>query len=540
MWKRRILKKNMRASLKSNYWCMIAVCFLSAVLTTAYTSSTSFLSLYNPQRTAYEAESNFSEGGQSNAMLLSNAVGRVTDRSRSRLFSYEPLNTAADIFIGLYTNGKSLFFSVLRAADSILDNHSQWISFFLSAGVVTGLLYYIFIANIILIGESRFFLETRMYRKTSLTRLFYLYKLRYIRNPAWIMFCRGLYQWLWNLTIVGGLIKHYEYSMIPFILAENPAISRKDVFLLSKRLMKGNKWRMFLLHFSFAGWQLLTLFTLGILGFLYVNPYVTGTDAELYMELRNHYIRCRMAGYEKLNDSLLSLVPSQDELLISKALYDDSEGPYMKISYFAPEQYPMFMFSIQPPMGTVKMPVRADKHYGFLPGMFLFFCFSFLAWILEGVVHLVRNGDSLNLGFLFGPWLPMYSLCALVLLIFIKRFIHNPILTFMMTGAAYTVIKYAVFVLLNDVWHIAPSVNTVYFLNMDGNAFLGGAVFFALTGCAFLYYMAPRWDSLFCKLPCYVQIGLCTLLWGLFIADLLYTGSHLDLYSEVSRLLPSP
>lgn len=297
---------------------------------------------------------------------------------------------------------------------------------------------------------------------------------------------------------------------------------------------------MFLLHFSFAGWQLLTLFTLGILGFLYVNPYVTGTDAELYMELRNHYIRCRMAGYEKLNDSLLSLVPSQDELLISKALYDDSEGPYMKISYFAPEQYPMFMFSIQPPMGTVKMPVRADKHYGFLPGMFLFFCFSFLAWILEGVVHLVRNGDSLNLGFLFGPWLPMYSLCALVLLIFIKRFLHNPILTFMMTVAAYTVIKYAVFVLLNDVWHIAPSVNTVYFFNMDGNAFLGGAVFFALTGCAFLYYMAPRWDSLFCKLPCYVQIGLCTLLWGLFIADLLYTGSHLDLYSEVSRLLPSP
>ena len=29
---------------------------------------------------------------------------------------------------------------------------------------------------------------------------------------------------LWYLTIVGGFIKHYEYSMIPYILAENPEI----------------------------------------------------------------------------------------------------------------------------------------------------------------------------------------------------------------------------------------------------------------------------------------------------------------------------
>lgn len=536
MWKRKILKKNMRASLKSNYYCMIAVCFLCAVLTTAYTSSTSFLSLYNPQTTDHETAANFSEG-RSNAMLLSNAVGQITDRSRSRLFSYTPLNTAAVIFIDLYTNGKSLLFSALKAVNSLFDNRSHWISFFLSAGVAASLLYHIFIANIILVGERRFFLETRMFRRTSISKLFYLYKLRYVRNPAWVLFCRDLYQWLWNLTIAGGIIKHYEYSMIPFILAENPAISRKDVFLLSKRLMKGSKWRMFLLHFSFAGWRLLALSTLGILGFLYVNPYVTGTDAELYMELRNHYIRCRMAGYKELNDSLLSLVPSQDELLINKALYDDSQGPYTKISYFAPEQYPMFMFSVQPPMGTVKMPVRADKQYGFLPGTFLFFCFAFLAWILEGFIHLVGNGVFLNLGFLFGPWLPMYALCALVLLVFIKKLINRPILTFLMTGAAYTIIKYAIYGLLNYVLHIARSVNTVYFLNMDGKALLGGAVFFAMTGCTFLYYLAPRWDSLFCRLPRWVQTGLCTMLWGLFIADLVYTGFHINVFSGVGRLL---
>lgn len=51
----------------------------------------------------------------------------------------------------------------------------------------------------------------------------------------------------------------------------------------------------------------------------------------------------------------LEHVPSEDELLISKALYDDSEGPYTKISYFAPYQYPVFLFSMQPPIAAVKI-----------------------------------------------------------------------------------------------------------------------------------------------------------------------------------------
>ena len=58
--------------------------------------------------------------------------------------------------------------------------------------------------------------------------------------------------------------------------------------------------------------------------------------ASLYLFLRRNYVLSRAPKYEQLNDSYLEHVPSEDELLISKALYDDSEGPYTKISYFAP------------------------------------------------------------------------------------------------------------------------------------------------------------------------------------------------------------
>ena len=70
--------------------------------------------------------------------------------------------------------------------------------------------------------------------------------------------------------------------MIPYILAENPRIKRKEAFYISKNMMKGNKWKTFILDMSFLGWNLLSVFTMGLLGILYVNPYYAATITELY------------------------------------------------------------------------------------------------------------------------------------------------------------------------------------------------------------------------------------------------------------------
>lgn len=205
---------------------------------------------------------------------------------------------------------------------------------FLTLGVILSLLYKFFISNLLIIGEKRFFVESYNYEDTNISKIFFLYKLRYLANPSWVMFCYTLFQKLWDLTIIGGIIKHYEYSMIPYILAENPKISQKNAFFLSKQLTRGNKWKLFLLDCSFLGWELLSLFTLGILDILYVRPYKMNCKASLYLFLRRNYVLSRAPKYEQLNDSYLEHVPSEDELLISKALYDDSEGPYTKISLF--------------------------------------------------------------------------------------------------------------------------------------------------------------------------------------------------------------
>ena len=60
-----------------------------------------------------------------------------------------------------------------------------------------------------------------------------------------------------------------------------------------------------------------------------------------------------------------------------------------------------------------------------------------------------------------------------------------------------------------------------YLTFMNGEAYLGDGAVFALLGCAFFYYFAPRWNSLFLKLKKWMRISICILLTAIFVFDLL-------------------
>ena len=359
------------------------------------------------------------------------------------------------------------------------------------------------------------------YEDTYISKIFFLYKLRYLVNPSWVMFCCTLFQKLWDLTIIGGIIKHYEYSMIPYILAENPKISQKNAFFLSKQLTKGNKWKLFLLDLSFLGWELFSLFTLGILDILYVRPYKMNCKASLYLFLRRNYVLSRAPKYEQLNDSYLEHVPSEDELLISKALYDDSEGPYTKISYFAPRQYPVFLFSVQPPVAAVKSPINPAQNYDFLSCVFLFHAFSIFGWLLEIISELLSCGTLENVTLKTLPWLPLYGICGLLILLLLKKYIKKPATMFIINFIVYTVLDYLIQLFLDLGFGIELPKYHSYLAFMNGEAYLGDGAVFALLGCAFFYYFAPRWNSLFMKLKKWMRVLICILLTTVFIFDLL-------------------
>lgn len=100
-----------------------------------------------------------------------------------------------------------------------------------------------------------------------------------------LYFLMMLFTLLWTLLlIIPGFIAIYRYSQAYFILQDNPDIGALDAIRSSKELMKGRKWKLFVLHLTFIGWGILAILTIGI-GFLWLYPYFQVTQAHFYDEI---------------------------------------------------------------------------------------------------------------------------------------------------------------------------------------------------------------------------------------------------------------
>jgi uncharacterized membrane protein len=142
------------------------------------------------------------------------------------------------------------------------------------------------VSNPTRIGFARYFLSAREVN-TPVSELFSGFRRNYA-NSILVMFMRDLYVFLWYfLFIIPGIIKHYSYFMVPYLLAENPDMDYHRALELSSEMMVGHKMECFVLQLSFIGWYLLSAFTANILGILYVNPYETATLAEFYVAVRS-------------------------------------------------------------------------------------------------------------------------------------------------------------------------------------------------------------------------------------------------------------
>ncbi|MGN1116626.1 MAG: DUF975 family protein [Candidatus Ornithomonoglobus sp.] len=228
MWNRKELKEQGKAALKRNYWkSVLAAAVFSALI----------------------------GGGACGAgYSLSNADTEITN-------AVNQMSDGTLLFIG------ALVVLVIAVAIALM--------------ILTNAL----IVNPLTVGINTFKLNA-VRDKGNISDLGHGFDCAYKRN-AWTMFLMDVKILLWLCVfIVPGLIKCYEYRMVTYILAENPDMTQKEVFAASRAMMKGNKWRAFVLDISFILWYLLGAITLGIVSMFYVEPYKHLTDAALYEAIK--------------------------------------------------------------------------------------------------------------------------------------------------------------------------------------------------------------------------------------------------------------
>ncbi len=142
-----------------------------------------------------------------------------------------------------------------------------------------------FISNPVIVGKSSFFIRAP-YGDRKFSNLFSSFSNGRYMPIVKTMFMMNLYIFLWSLLfIIPGIIKSYEYRMVPYIISDDPSLTPAQAIDLSRRMTQGEKWRMFVLDLSFIGWYLLGTLAL-LIGVLFVTPYYEATIAQLYFALR--------------------------------------------------------------------------------------------------------------------------------------------------------------------------------------------------------------------------------------------------------------
>ena len=144
-------------------------------------------------------------------------------------------------------------------------------------------LIYFFIGGVIRLGYIDFNLALLDRRKNG------IYRLGSRMSDWWRVLCAKITLFFalslgYVLLIAPGIITKYSYAMVPYILEERPDFTVHEAFKASKQIMKKHKWELFCLRFSFIGWDIIGILTLGI-GLIFINPYRYAAEAAFYNEI---------------------------------------------------------------------------------------------------------------------------------------------------------------------------------------------------------------------------------------------------------------
>lgn len=284
MWERKELKNKAKKVVSKNYWTTVIVCFLIALLTGEF--GTSILGVWQSEDSMdpnYILHHNMDkieiQGDEVKTLINEESMKDVLNETQAKVFETVEANLNSAL------KSQKYIFKIWDAIASFYVKQTV-LGVFLCLGAVVAFAFTVLIADPLIVGGKKYFLQVRKNSNAPIETVKEVFQKEHWFHIVIIMFLRNIYTALWYLTIVGGIIKTYEYRMIPYILAENPKINRKEAFALSKQMMKGNKWKTFILDLSFFGWNFLSVLTFGILSILYVNPYNAATMAELYVALK--------------------------------------------------------------------------------------------------------------------------------------------------------------------------------------------------------------------------------------------------------------
>ena len=603
MLDRKAIRRQARQHLKRHYALLVLLCAVSIFLGTEFngvvSNAQSWYDVLTGQVTEVDIEGIREERGSMNRIVddliednLEAAQEDVAARMqtlRDEADSASMLWRSRGVLAALMNNVNSghLYVQLGTALHGIV--HSQQIAavIMILGSALLHALVWVFLKNVYRAIMRRAFLETRTYKVFPTSHLFHLKQVRRWTRASLSLLLTAVYGTLWDLTIIGGIIKHYSYFMVPFIVAENPDIRPRQAITLSRRMMNGHKWECFLLELSFIGWMILGFVTFGAVDALWTVPYRMAAYTEYYAALRREAREKGLDGAELLNDECL-YAPAEEqalrqryaELVRHKEVIDEDIVALSPAQRFFARNFGIWTASLEEKLvysrqeglrqrtrvgmqelGGEAYPERLNalwtRESEALNGkvtyltpctvwslIVVFFAFCLVGWVWEVSLHLISDGEFVNRGVLHGPWLPIYGGGVVMIAVLLYRLRRKPLLEALAVVVLCGLVEYFTSYFMELSRGMRWWDYTGYFLNLNGRICGEGLAVFAVGGMAAIYLLVPVIDAMVTRIKPRILIPVCIALLVFFAGDLVYshfepnTGAGITDYGEAPEEAP--
>lgn len=582
----RMLKRDARGSLKRHYLFFVVACLLAVFMDAEFITSdylinmrSTFFDMFSNSSITVEVDPETEEKIKEGVKALDSDAGvfrknvekqledvnrKIKSPEGSQVFGRTKgvLNQIID-----FVAGDTFFSHMYSTISGIVGDPRAANIAIVSVLALVSFTYWLFVRNLFVAIIRRIFLEGRIYKKIPVSRYLFFIRMKRWTRSAVTMGLLWIIEFLSSFTIVLYPVVRFGFFLVPYIIAENPDIKTVDALKLSWRMMRGNKWTLFKIIISILGWNILNVFTLGVLGILYTNPYKICIYSEFYARVREAAKQNEIEGVDQLNDIYLfakadnnSLMDAyadvMDELAAGKYSLDGLKGRNKFIAdhfgvvlwntkdemeYEANEERRVKLLAYKNEAEGESYPSRLSpipeqrklkslahihymRHYSLPSLAALFFIFAMFGWVWELFFYYVQQGKIINRGVLHGPWLPIYGVGGLIVLIFLFVLRRRPVLHLIATVVLCGVVEYFGGWALETIFDKKWWDYSGYFFNIDGRVCAEGLFVFGAAGMAFIYVLAPLLDNMIRKAQQKILIPVEAVLLVFFIIDVIYSA----------------
>ena len=148
-----------------------------------------------------------------------------------------------------------------------------------------------------------------------------------------------------------------------------------------------------------------------------------------------------------------------------------------------------------------------------------FFVYSFLGWCLEVICKLITEKRFINRGILIGPICPIYGYGVLIMTLFFRKYLNDPITLFILIIVSCSILEYFTSYFLEKVYHTRWWDYSTKKFNINGRICLETMIPFGILGLLIMNYMNPIIFNLLNILPNYLIYILSTIFLITYIID---------------------